>query len=143
MVTKPGEKRKLYFDYNVVSEATTTSPFTTMDMDVYRSQANSMVGLSPKEATKKNWAFVSDDPDMPMFAAATRQYLNVGLAFKYFTPEYVASLSETLDPYLTATLRSKDCDRQKYRVSKLPPGITFRSAWKFLKDIPLWGMYLT
>jgi pyruvate,water dikinase len=35
MMTEPGERRILYLDWNVVSEATTTTPFTTLDMDVY------------------------------------------------------------------------------------------------------------
>jgi phosphoenolpyruvate synthase/pyruvate phosphate dikinase len=35
MMTAPGERRVLYYDYNVVSDATTTDPFTRMDMNFY------------------------------------------------------------------------------------------------------------
>merc|ERR1712226_368166 len=35
MITSPGEPRILYFDYNIASDATTTSPFKTMDSEVY------------------------------------------------------------------------------------------------------------
>lgn len=31
MLTAPGEPRRLYFDYHIASDATTTNPFTTMD----------------------------------------------------------------------------------------------------------------
>lgn len=141
MMTEPGEKRKLYFDYNIISEATTTSPFTTMDMETYRRLTNFLMGVGPKESAETNWDFISDDPEMPMFAASTRQYLNMGLVFKYVAPETFAKLSEMMDPYLTATFRSKDCDRKKYRAKKLPPGITLKSSLRWVKKIPLWTMY--
>ena len=35
MMTSPGEKRILYYDFNIASEATTTTPFTHMDMQLY------------------------------------------------------------------------------------------------------------
>ena len=33
IMTQPGEKHLLYFDSNVVTEATTTTPFTIMALD--------------------------------------------------------------------------------------------------------------
>ena len=33
MMTEPGEKRKLYFDHNILSAATTINPFTTLDLE--------------------------------------------------------------------------------------------------------------
>ena len=34
MMTEPGEKRVLYYDFNIASEATTMSPFRHMDLFV-------------------------------------------------------------------------------------------------------------
>ena len=33
MMTEPGEKRKLYFDHNILAAATTINPFTTLDLE--------------------------------------------------------------------------------------------------------------
>ncbi len=43
MMTNPGEPRILYYDYNITSDATTTTPFTTMDMKLYSTKMSSIL----------------------------------------------------------------------------------------------------
>ena len=70
LMTVPGEKRVLYYDFNIASEATTTSPFTHMDMDLYCKFSSIIMGMP-------NVQIYKDDPNMPMFKASTRQYVNL------------------------------------------------------------------
>ena len=44
MMTSPVEKRILYYDFNIASEATTTTPFTHMDMQLYARMSSLMMG---------------------------------------------------------------------------------------------------
>lgn len=45
MMTKPGEKRILYYDFNFASEATTTTPFKHMDLSMYCQLMNILGGI--------------------------------------------------------------------------------------------------
>ena len=60
MMTQPGEKRVLYYDANVVSDATTTNPFTRMDMDFYCWATTAMMGIPDRDMYHR-------DPNMPIF----------------------------------------------------------------------------
>jgi pyruvate,water dikinase len=44
MLTKAGEPRVLYYDFNIASEATTTSPFTKMDLELFGQLTSVMMG---------------------------------------------------------------------------------------------------
>ena len=86
MMTKPGERRVLYYDFNIASEATTTTPFTHMDITVYSRMASAMCGI-------EDWSFFPSDPRMPMFNASTRQYANLSIFFKFLGPDYFCKVS--------------------------------------------------
>jgi phosphoenolpyruvate synthase/pyruvate phosphate dikinase len=65
MMTKPSEKRILYYDYNITSDCTTITPFTHMDSEFYAWTSSAMVGFTRDIFTT--------DPNMPIFKASTRQ----------------------------------------------------------------------
>jgi len=92
MMTKPGEKRMLYYDFNIASEATTTTPFTHMDMKLYTKMSSLMMGIVDLDV------FPYNNARRPMFCASTRQYVNLGMVFKFVTPKQLASrLKQNLD----------------------------------------------
>ena len=93
MMTQPGERRKLYFDFNIISEATTTSPFTTMDLDFYCKVSIVLIGpKSLREAKERNWKLYSESSDMPMFNSSTRQYCNMSHIFKYASTQSMSKV---------------------------------------------------
>jgi hypothetical protein len=143
MMTDPGEQRRLYWDINVVSEATTTKPFTTMDIDFYNKCAIALCGISFAEADAKQFAIYSTtDPDQPMYCGKTRQYGNVGLVMKYMSKERLSESTEMMDPYMSSIIRSKDFDPEKYKTKHwIPKGVTFGSTWTFLNTFPTWTLY--
>ena len=97
MMTEPGAKRNLYFDFNVVSEATTTSPFTTLDMDVYSKMTCSAIfGISLEEQEKQGFSmFNYEDPRSFLYNGMTRQYTNFGWVLKYGGTKGLADVSGT------------------------------------------------
>ncbi|OEU08763.1 pyruvate phosphate dikinase [Fragilariopsis cylindrus CCMP1102] len=96
MMTQPGERRKLYFDFNIISEATTTSPFTTMDLDFYCKVSIVLIGpKSLREAKDKNWKLYSESSDMPMFNSSTRQYCNMSHIFIYASTQSMSKIVES------------------------------------------------
>jgi len=141
MMTRPGEKRVLYYDGNVIGGATTTTPFTKMDLDFLCKVATILYGNgSLQDAEDKNLRFVSESPDMPMFNSSTRQYMNMSHVLKYMSTEKLAKMTTMADPY-SSIFDSKDCDRDRYRTKKLPKGINIRSTYKLLREIPFWSIY--
>lgn len=93
MMTQPGERRKLYYDGNIISEATTTSPFTAMDLDFYCKLTIILCGpKSLREAKEKNWKLYSESSDMPMFNSSTRQYVNMSHIFKYMSTQSMSNV---------------------------------------------------
>ena len=137
MMTQPGEKRKLYFDYNIISEATTRTPFTTMDLDFYNKVPAACCGINPKGG----WQMFSEDADMLLFNSSTRQYMSMSIAFKYFSTEYIANKAELMDPYLSSIISSSGCNRNKYRTTALPKDMNVRNTWSLLKEIPIYQYY--
>jgi pyruvate,water dikinase len=129
MMTKPGEKRILYYDYNVVSDATTTTPFTAMDMDYYSWASSAMMGFPDRN-------IFTDDPTMPLFKGATRQWCNLSIFLKYISTSYLANASQMADPYLASIFASKDCDQNKYRMNKLPKDVSLVNLFKLMWQIP-------
>ncbi|KAL9178428.1 hypothetical protein ACHAXT_003758 [Thalassiosira profunda] len=135
MMTAPGERRMLYYDMNIASEATTTTPFRHMDMTLYCRLANIFMGMDENEV------IFGKDPMMPMFCASTRQYINLSIFFKFVSPKTCAKEAELLDPYLASLFASKDCNRKKYRMKRLPKGVNVRNLWYFVRKAPLWQWY--
>jgi len=146
MMTKPGEKRKLYWDFNIASEATTTTPFTTLDNDFYIKCCIALCGITFAEAKKKDFKIMSEiDPDQLMYAGRTRQYFNLGFVFKYTNCEKLADGTEFVDPYVSSLFKSKDLDKESYEGYKTkhwrPDGWTLRAAIKFFKTFPVMELY--
>mmetsp|Transcript_61201 Transcript_61201/g.72659 ORF Transcript_61201/g.72659 Transcript_61201/m.72659 type:complete len:985 (+) Transcript_61201:104-3058(+) len=136
MMTAPGERRVLYYDFNIASEATTTSPFTTMDMDLYCALNNIVLSIDIGEAHP-----IPPNPKMLMFRASTRQYFNLSMVLKLTSTKSMAKQSAMLDPYLESLFLSQDCDRKKYRCKKLPKEINFRNAWWYFRKFPFFRYY--
>ncbi|KAL9178930.1 hypothetical protein ACHAXT_011903 [Thalassiosira profunda] len=123
MMTAPGERRILYYDANITQDATTTSPFSHLDMSLY-TRASVVIGGCPPDVDAK--LFFNNDPTRPLFCGENRIYANMSLQFN------------TRQSTLTATLfRSSDCDRSKYRMKRLPKGINLRNTYKLARKLPL------
>ena len=92
MLTPPGEKRALYFDFNIASDATTTSPFTHMDITIY------------SELNFLTWGMegivLPTDPNQIYFNGYTRQYFNYSHMLRLgATSKQMAAYYELLDAY--------------------------------------------
>jgi pyruvate,water dikinase len=136
MMTGPGERRILYYDFNIASEATTTTPFTHMDMSLYCRMSNIMMGINEDITIFKN------DPNLPMFNSETRQYMNLSFFFKFISTEYCAREAMVMDPYLSSLFSSKDCDRKRYRSKKRwPKGCNARNLLWLMRKIPIKRWY--
>lgn len=142
MMTKKGERRRLYFDPNIISEATTTSPFTTLDNDFFTKMGMVCMGVTLAEQEKKQFSIVSDNPNMPYFNADTRQYMNVSPLLNFVGKEKLVTLASTMDPYSASIIASNDFGRKKYRSKRLiPKGINPISTYKFLSTFPMSKMH--
>ena len=135
MMTEPGERRILYYDSNVIADATTTNPFTHLDMSLY-CRASVVIGGMPEDTQIFKY-----DPNMPYFNGQTRQYNNFSIYFKFVSPEYFAKSSMLLDPYSASIFASKDCNRDKYRMKKLPKGVNLRNAWWLFRQVPIMKLH--
>ena len=135
MMTEPGEKRVLYYDFNIASEATTTTPFKHMDLSVYCMLMNILGGMS------NDANLITENPNMPMFNASTRQYCNLSIFLKYFSPQYMSKEAMLLDPYLASLFASKDCDRKRYRMNKLPKGVNLKNFVRLCRQFPIMEYY--
>mmetsp|Transcript_29137 Transcript_29137/g.44050 ORF Transcript_29137/g.44050 Transcript_29137/m.44050 type:complete len:460 (-) Transcript_29137:770-2149(-) len=134
LLTKPGERRVLYYDCNVASKATTIEPFTHMDLDLYNLLIGFLLG-------KPGYKVVSDNPEMIMFNASTRQYIRLSIVFRWLHPKTFSKEVELLDPYLARTFESSDCNRKKYRAKKLHKDVNLRNAIKIMRMHPWWKYY--
>ncbi|VEU40050.1 unnamed protein product [Pseudo-nitzschia multistriata] len=144
MATAPREARRLYFDTNIASEATTTKPFSRLDMDFWNKATTAMMGVSFGDAEKRKVAIFSEarDAEVLLFNGPTRQYLNLGVALNYASKESMAEFFEMMDPYLASIMTSKDCDEKAYRTGKwIPKGVNPWSAYKLLSTFPIWEFY--
>ena len=135
MMTQPGERRTLYYDFNIASEATTTTPFSHMDLTFYTILTNKIFRL-PSQAS-----FFSENPKMLVFNATSRQYMNLSICFRYLTPTYFSKEALFLDPYLSSLYASKDCSRKRYRAKKLPKGVNIINGLWYLRQLPLLKWY--
>ena len=92
MLTAPGEKRALYFDFNIASDATTTAPFTHMDLTIY------------SELNFLTWGMegivLPTDPNQIYFNGNTRQYFNYSHMLRLGArSKQMAAYYELLDAY--------------------------------------------
>ncbi len=110
MMTEPGAKRRLYFDINVLSEATTTNPFSTMDMDLYCNISSAaLFGVSFDEARTKNLSiFTEGDPNALLYNGMTRQYANFGFMLKYTGTDALAKVRKNQNAIPIKKLLFKD-----------------------------------
>lgn len=136
LITSPGEPRVLYYDFNIASEATTTSPFTRMDLAIYNKMCAVMMGVPDIN-------IFPSDPSMFWFSGNTRQYINMNILFKFISKDFCSKQCQMLDPYLADIFASKDCDEQKYRYEYLPNQFSLSNTWYYVKQFPFWSMYKT
>ena len=81
----------LYYDFNIASEATTTTPFTHMDMSVYCESMGILFNAKP------DLVLFSENPNMLMFNGGCRQFVNVSHSLKFTSREGFAKELQTLD----------------------------------------------
>ena len=136
MLTGPNERRVLYFDFHIASDATTTQPFTHMDLDAYWHVWTKATGF-------QNIGKLPDDGgDHLFFNGQTRQYINVSATSRLgYGPARMAKEYELIDPYAASILRGDEAKNRKYKAKRLPADVSFRNAWRLLRRIPLWHMY--
>jgi len=134
MITPPGEKRVLYYDANIASEATTTSPFTHMDLEIYFSGNFAAMGA--------DGISVPEDPNQIVFNSATRCMCNYShlLQFPGCNSEALAKEMELIDPYQSKIFRGTDCDDSKYKSAGLPREVTCCNVFALLRKIPFGKM---
>jgi len=134
MLSKPGEPRVLYYDWNIASEATTTSPFTHMDIAAYVELVGLSMGI-------KNLT-LPDDPNQLVFNGATRQYVNLSHCFRlpFCTPEAIGKEMELMDAYLASIFKGDECSAARYKSARLPPDCTLRNAWSLFRKFPVGRM---
>eukprot|EP00581_Thalassiosira_minuscula_P020085 CAMPEP_0183718270 /NCGR_PEP_ID=MMETSP0737-20130205/11576_1 /TAXON_ID=385413 /ORGANISM="Thalassiosira miniscula, Strain CCMP1093" /LENGTH=917 /DNA_ID=CAMNT_0025947801 /DNA_START=170 /DNA_END=2923 /DNA_ORIENTATION=+ len=138
MMTKPGERRVLYYDSNITQDATTTNPFTHMDMQIF-CRGSCVIGGLPLNFDVERC--FNKDPTRPLFYGETRMYMNQSMTLKYQSPSQLAKGAELMCPYTASLFRSSDCDRDKYKMKKLPKGINLRNTWKLFHQFPMMKLY--
>ena len=137
MMTAAGERRILYYDFNIASEATTTTPFSHMDMNLYCRLGNALNGINDDD-----FSLFKNDPNLPIFNAETRQYINLSFFFKFMTTQYCAKEAMLLDPYLSSLFASSDCDRKRYRSKKKwPKECSMKNFVWLLRKVPIKAWY--
>jgi len=134
LITLPGAPRVLYYDFNVATEATTTTHFTKLDMSLYNKFSASFLGAPDLELYPFN-------PDFPFFSGATRQYANMSFLFKILSPQDCSEAMLTVDPYLSSIFDSKDCNREKYCAEAWPREMTILNAIKVFFKFQFWSIY--
>jgi len=139
MLTAPGEPRVLYFDFHIASDATTTHPFTTMDLDAYWDVWTAATGF-------QDIGKLPDDRDHLFFNGLTRQYMNVSALSRLgYGPAAMAKEYETIDLYAASILKGDEAINPKYKAQRLPGDVTFANAWWLLCNTfqPLCHSYST
>lgn len=61
-------------------------------MEYFNKVVGVCFGMSIHELESKNWSMFSDNPDMLLFFSSTRQYVNMSLALKYVSKEYISDV---------------------------------------------------
>lgn len=135
MLTAPGERRALYWDPNIASEATTTSPFTYMDNALYADVTVLAMGFQGKLT-------IPEDSNSIFFSGSNRQYLNLShlLSIPGVDSSVIAKEEELLDGYLAALLYGDECSDAKYKSKRLPEDMNCRNGWSLLRKLPLCDM---
>ncbi|KNC79273.1 hypothetical protein, variant [Sphaeroforma arctica JP610] len=137
MLTKPGEPRRLYFDFHIASDATTIHPFTHMDLDAYWEVWTKATGFGDISHPP------DDSGDHLFFNGATRQYINVSATSRLgYSPSTMTKEYEQIDLYAASILKGKEATNPKYKADKLPDDVTFANAWWLFRRMPLWHMYI-
>lgn len=135
MMTAPGEPRNLYFDFHIASDATTTAPFTTMDLHAYWDVWTLATGC-PSIPTPP------DDPDHFFFNGQTRQYINVSATSRLgYDSAAMGKEYEMIDLYAASILKGDDIKNRNYKAEKLPADVTWGNAWWMLRQVPMWHLY--
>jgi len=140
MITPPGARRVLYYDYNIVSDATTTSPFTRLDMAVYSDFTGIIIACMKQGGSEFKFP---EDPGQLMFNGQSRQFVNMSHGFRFTGPKELAKHMDLLDPYLASVLRSSNCDARRYKSARLPPEVSCCAAIRFCRTLPirkLWSL---
>jgi pyruvate,water dikinase len=67
--------------------------------------------------------------------------MNASFFFKYLSTEWFAEQTHVMDPYLASIVTSKDCDRETYRMKKLPKGVGLGGLFRLMRQVPLRKLY--
>lgn len=128
MLTEPGKPRVLYYDFNVASEATTTSPFTHMDLTAYFDICFRSMGFYDAPV-------VPEDPNQLYFNGTTRPYINLSHLFRlpFSDPETLANGMDMVDAYLASIFRGDECSKERYKSARLPRECTLYNMFNLLR----------
>ena len=134
MLTKPGERRVLYWDCNICSEATTTDPFTHMDLTCYMEQMGYAYGVGS--------IALPSDPNQLWFNGSTRQYINYSHTLRFSAlgtdSETIGKFYNVVDVYLGSIFQGDELDDAKYMSEQLPPEFNCRNIWWLIKKFKPW-----
>lgn len=132
MLTKPGDRRRLYADTALSKGMTTNVPLSTMGLawmeEQFLSLIDSLVGLrskrdiTPEEA---GWFFTGG-----------RMYMNLSNMMWLASPKKMAKSTATSDALMAELFASIDTDR--YRAAARPTWARLRMLW-FIPKV-LWGL---
>ncbi len=136
MLTKPGERRRLYADAALSKGMTTNVPFSPMELDW--EQDLSFVG---------DLTGIGQTPDKGMvFFAGGRMYMNLSNMMWLAGPQVLSKGSAATDSLMAETLAN--IDEERYRSATKPPWMRFRKLWSVPKILwplrgALWSMLWT
>ncbi len=135
MLTKAGERRRLYGDAALSKGMTTNAPISPLECDWGTAFLGSVMrdscGIEP---TPK---------DGLVFYAGNRLYMNFSNLFWFSSPAKMAKATEPNDPVMARILEGVDAT--KYRAARRPGWISLRMLWCIVKLLwwlnrPFWNV---
>jgi len=122
MVTKPGERRRLYADAALSKGLTSNTPISSLGLDSFESMFStfirSWVGPSTKERSSENALFIF---------AGCRMYMNYSSLMWLASSEMLAKSAAPTDALMARIL--VNADRARYRTEKRPSWLSVRLFW--------------
>ncbi|MGY6587292.1 MAG: PEP/pyruvate-binding domain-containing protein [Wenzhouxiangella sp.] len=131
MVTRPGERRRLYADAALSKGLTTNAPLSPMGLDnmksIFMAVLESWVGPLKRDVAPEDALF---------FFAGSRMYMNYSNILWLASPKKLARSAAPTDALMAQTLTNIDAKR--YRAAKRPAWVSLRLLW--LVPRGLWNM---
>lgn len=131
MLTRPGERRRLYADGALSKGLTTNAPISPLGLDNLKSMFSqvleSWLGPINREASPENAL---------IFFAGARMYINYSSVLRLASPRMLARSASPTDALMAQILANVDAKR--YRAAKRPTWMSFRLLW--IAPLALWRL---